>query len=227
MTCRRFALIFLGIAWVNVAWGAGRVPGRSSDPLLTEEQQWRAEGFRLALGADRWTALGANGAPGATGFSFRLEPSYRFAENLSLGLGLRYTVLTQTLEGLNFSATARARWHASNALRLFVGAGFVSSVGVSGVSERDATFTPLSCDGHGLAAESGIEYLWIVGPAFATGPALTFDLVNIDCGPDPDFLSTDATAAAEEAPSTAGALNPDAKEAWHFAWTLGWRLQWR
>ena len=91
--------------------------------------------------------------------------------------------------------------------------------GASLIASRDATDdeTLAECSGGGWAANLRVEYLFVVGPLFATGPHMQAGTAWTRC------------AAAMRGATDNDTGEPIELRQWwtHWFWSLGWGLVWR
>ncbi|MEE8408669.1 MAG: hypothetical protein V3T05_03595 [Myxococcota bacterium] len=73
-----------------------------------------------------------------------------------------------------------------------------------------------SCDGAGAAAVVRAEYLFVVGPLFASGPYIQGDLQRTRCEESTGSINVDT------------GLRVNTRQWWvHHGWNVGWWLTWR
>jgi hypothetical protein len=154
---------------------------RLSLPTQEDREAWRGPGLRVQLGLGYGLVEGSGPA-----FSFRspsvmLRPSVRLDRYWALGVGMLYGTAPN---GLRWSVTAEPTFYPWRDLAVSVGLGFggllvsnpnAPSGGLQGaavtVSRNTAGAEQLqSCDGSALTSVARVEYLFVVGPLFATGP---------------------------------------------------------
>jgi hypothetical protein len=154
---------------------------RLSLPTQEDREAWRNPGLRVQLGVGYGLVEGTGPA-----FSFRsqsvlLRPSVRLDRYWALGVGMLYG---RGPNGLRWSVTAEPTFYPWRDLAVSVGLGFGGLLvsdpnapsgtlqGATVTVSRDATATERlqSCDGSALTSVARVEYLFAVGPLFATGP---------------------------------------------------------
>jgi hypothetical protein len=154
---------------------------RLSLPTQRDVDAWRNPGLRVQLGYGYGIVQGSGSA-----FSFRsqtiiLRPSVRLDRLWALGVGMLYGTGPN---GLRWSITAEPTFFPWRDLAVSFGLGLggllVSDPKASPGTLQGSTVTVsrdlvageklTSCDGSALTAVLRLEYLFVVGPLFATGP---------------------------------------------------------
>jgi hypothetical protein len=150
-------------------------------PTQSAVDAWRNPGLRVQLGYGYGIVRGVGPA-----FSFRsqtalLRPSVRLDRYWALGIGLLYGTGPN---GLRWGGTLEPTFYPWRDLAVTVGAGYGGLL-VSDPNASSGTLqgTPVtvsrdlvagerltSCEGAALTALARVEYLFVVGPLFATGP---------------------------------------------------------
>ncbi len=195
---------------------------RVSQAPIDLEQAWEEVGFRMQLRFSYERLQAVLPAPTTPAFAVGIEPSYRLRERLSLGLGLRYSVLLGNWTGLRWNATTDATWHPAPGLSLGGGVGVGGIIGTrvayNVVHARDGSFETSEgpeasrlqeCSGHGLLALGRAGYLIVIGELFATGPVVQLDLQRTRCRGK--VLAGDARSEVW----------------WQPSWQLSWAFTWR
>lgn len=205
---------------------------RLSLPTEDDFEAWAKPGFQLQLGYAYGSFSGKSPEAPFNAHSVTLRPSVRIDRHWSLAGSFAYAVALGDLEGIRFGATLETVFHPLRALGLAVGLGYGGLVG-----DRPPTSSPegeffnagqesvgrtlvggekmFGCEGGGLVALARVEYLFVVGPLFATGPYLAADVQRTRCE---ESRGTD--------PETG---EPVAFVQWWLqgAWSAGWWLAWR
>jgi hypothetical protein len=154
---------------------------RLSLPTQTDVDAWQSPGLRVALGYGYGIVNGSGPA-----FSFRsqtvlLRPSVRLDRQWALGIAMLYG--TAPL-GVRWSVTAEPTFFPWRNLGIAAGIGYgglltsnpnAPSGTLQGAAETvSRTLTDgerlTSCSGSALTSSLRAEYLFVVGPLFATGP---------------------------------------------------------
>lgn len=209
---------------------------RSSESVDAAGDGWKGAGFRLGVGYRfdlRWST---DYPPNLEAHGFVIRPHYRLNRNWGLGVNLSYAIAGQTFSGLGWSLALETTFWPMEGLSFTLGAGYgglmvdcrktglcphtVSTdwAGVPLTQDR-----PLSadeqlgaCTGGGPVGILRVDYQWVLGPMFATGPFIQTHLQSNRCEYE------------------AGGVSPDTGESLHYYdwWTFagtsaGWWLTWR
>jgi hypothetical protein len=155
---------------------------RLSLPTQDDVDAWNNPGLRVALGYGYGSVSGTYPALSFRSHSFALRPSVRLDSSWSAGLTLLYGTGPN---GVRWSMTAEPTFHPWRQLSLSVGVGYgglsVSDFFRGGFYPSDAqevsrelgAAEPLSsCTGSALSSLARADYLFVVGPLFASGPFL-------------------------------------------------------
>jgi hypothetical protein len=156
---------------------------RLSLPTQSDTEAWAAPGLRLQLGYGYAVVRGAGPAWSFRSHSALLRPSVRLDERWAAGVALLYGTGPR---GVRWSVTAEPTFFLARQLALTVGLGY----GGLSVSDPAAPMGRLrgpdeavsrnlddderlqSCTGSALTSLLRIEYLFVAGPLFASGPFL-------------------------------------------------------
>lgn len=208
---------------------------RLSLPTEEDREAWAQPGFRVAIGIGQGSMTGAGSSPSFAPLSFSLRPSVRLDEWWSLGATFAYGVAASTLvQGLRWSATAGPTLHPWRGLAISFGMGLggldiwrhieVGDMprvpGFEGGESVSRTLDPDEllprCSGTAWSGVARIEYLFVVGPLFATGPFAQADLQWTRCEAQIGGISIDTG-------------HPVMGRQWwrHHGGVLGWWLAWR
>ena len=199
---------------------------RLSLPTEDDYSAWKRPGFRVALGYGRGQIYGLYEVPEGSTTSFLLRAGARLDEQWSLMGTVRYE---GAAGGLRYIGTIEPTFDIVPRLTLSVGlglAGFVIIDDMQPVPPADgvvATYTyddrdpPLGgCSGNGFAASARIAYSIIVGPIFATGPAISFGSQVTRC----------AEVLERSDPDTGRPI--ELEQYWyHNGFSFDWMLTWR
>lgn len=214
---------FGGVATVLVAVMGPSVANAADEPKIRESEYemgaaeaWAQEGFRIQLrfGTESLKPLEKSGVPGGA-WAIGVEPGVRLSRFWSLSANLRYSVLTDSLEGLRWSTTADLGFHP------YGGSFIAAGIGYGGLLANhwdDSGYR--ECDGHAVVALAKVGWLFAVGELFATGPVVQFDAQSTSCGNSVD------DSFDEE-----GFASPSARprSTWwsHRTLNLSWSVAWR
>ena len=155
------------LGWMLAAEAQADVVERESEIEVPASEAWQREGFRVQLRLGSGSATGAADAPNAGGMSFEVEPGVRLSRYWSLSSTLRYGAFEGgDFEALRWSTTADLSFHPWGGSFVAVGLGY------AGVSNFGGT--PVNCDG--ALALGRVGWLFALGPIFATGPQVQYDL---------------------------------------------------
>lgn len=162
---------------------------KSSLRTESDEELWRAPGFRLGLGLLYGQLAGREGAPSGRLFGPILRVGVRLDRDWSLMSTFQYASASAEdgLRGLRFAGTVEPTLHLSDQVSVALGLGFGGIVEdeYSRVApeprpfdlETSYTFpdagTPLrSCSGIGVAALARIDWMMMLGDSSKMGAAL-------------------------------------------------------
>jgi hypothetical protein len=195
---------------------------RTSDAPVDFDMAWLEPGFRMQLRFGYESLRGHPPAPPLPAFAVAIEPSYRLSEQLSLGLGLRYSVLLGDWTGLRWNTSGDFSWHPTPGAYVAVGGGYGGMLGERVQYEvdydEDGSYTTgdgpegsrlLSCAGHGVVALARAGFLFAVGDLFSTGPVLQADVQRTRC----------------KGTSLGGHLRTEVW--WQPSWQMSWAFTWR
>ena len=214
---------------------------RLSLPTEQDLALWRSPGIRIALGYGYGRFFGT--IPG-TDFSAHhviLHPDFRIDDEWSIAATATYTIAGQDLSALRWSVSLEPTWHPWKGLGLAVGVGYAGILGdrdassfvvmptdsysgsnveipVAPTRSRSALNQEVlqSCNGSGWNTLARVEYLFVAGPLFASGPFLQGDWQWVAC--EQDFGDVDeATGRSITITQWWG----------HRGVSLGWWVEWR
>lgn len=213
------------------AWADDAEPRfRLSLPTEEDFEAWRQPGFRVQLAYAFGGLRGQSLTPSMTAHSAELRLGVRLDEFWSLYGTFRYAVARGDRSGLRFSGTVEPTFHIIAGLSASLGvgiAGFVTGNSLGEVVPPDggvvASYTypttqpPLgACTGEGVMALARLEYLFVVGSLFSTGPAVQTGLQWTGCRQSLDAIDFDTGEGVE------------LKQFWtHHTWSFSWVLAWR
>jgi len=208
---------------------------RLSLPTEEDFQAWRSSGFRVQLGIGYGNAKGRGES--VADFSSTvliLRPQVRLDDAWSIAASFAYDLTGGDLDGLRWSAALEPVFHVVAGLSLSLGIGYAgidadrvggAPSGYQLVIERpDATVSReagpdealAECTGGGWLALGRVDYQFVVGPLFATGPFLRGDYRWTRC-------------SQEAGPTNNETGRPVEVRQWwqHASWSVGWLLTWR
>ena len=202
---------------------------RLSLPTKEDREAWREPGFRVQLGYAYGELFGIDGVPKGTTHSALVRVGARLSSDWSLYGAFRYAVLSGAHPGLRYTGTVEPTFDLIDGLRLTLGLGVGGFVipededpvlpeeGIVATYTYEDTSTVLgACSGAGVVAIARLEYAFVIGPLFSTGPALSTDASWTGCRQVIDRLEPDTG-------------RPVALEQYwhHHEVTLAWMLSWR
>jgi hypothetical protein len=202
---------------------------RLSLPTQEDRDAWRGPGLRLQLGYGYGPQRGAGPAASFDSHSIVLRPSVRLDERWAFGVGLLYGTGPV---GARWSVTAEPTFYLWRQLALTAGLGYGGMVvvnpapvvdagqGAGEVVSRDLRDDEAlsTCSGSALSALARLEYMFVVGPLFATGPFVQANAQWTRC---------QETAGNGTVDNETG--KPVVLSQWwrHRGLTFGWWLAWR
>jgi len=154
---------------------------RLSLPTEEDFEAWQAEGLRLELGLGRASLRGSGPAWSFTSTSVVLRPSVRLDERWALGGAASYG---GGPGGLRWSVNVEATFFIWQQLSVAAGIGY-GGLSVSDVNRSSGLLRGpdelvsrnlepgeelQSCTGSALSSSFRAQYLFVVGPLFASGP---------------------------------------------------------
>jgi hypothetical protein len=152
---------------------------RLSLPTQEDVAAWASPGLRVSLGFGLDRFVGSGPAWSWTGPSVTLRPSLRLDQRWGLGVAMSYG---SGPGGVRWSVTAEPTFTPWRQLAIGVGLGFAGlSVAKAGVRPAPPSVVSReleegeelgSCSGSALSSLVRVEYLFVVGPLFASGPFL-------------------------------------------------------
>ena len=154
---------------------------RLSLPTQGDLDAWRNAGLRVQLGFGYGIVQGTGPALSFRSQTVLLRPSVRLDRQWALGVGLLYGTGPG---GVRWSVTAEPTFFPWRDLAIAAGIGFggllISNPGASSGTLQGSAVTVSrdliagerlqSCSGSALTSVLRAEYLFVVGPLFATGP---------------------------------------------------------
>jgi hypothetical protein len=200
---------------------------RLSLPTEEDWELWRHDGLRVLIGYGYTSATGAGTALSYTGHTLFLRPQMRLDTWWTLGLDFNFVIATGHPSGLAVTALVEPVFHPIDGLSIAIGIGYatVDLVGTflpGGFPESETSRdVPASvefpaCDGTGVAATARIDYLFVVGPLFASGPFVSASAQSVKC----DLRAGNIDGETGEP--------VELHQEWrHRGFGLGWTLAWR
>jgi len=197
--------------------------------LPTEEDRelWARPGLRVELAVEGGLLAPNGPAPRIWGITFHLRTRLRIDRLWSMAATFGYTVARGSYTGVRWTALVEPIFHPIPSLGISLAAGYGGlSVGNPNVhfdpSAETASRTLASnerlsnCTGSAYVAQARVEYLFVVGPLFSTGPYLLADGQWTGC--TEGFGKTDRESGAQIA----------GRQWWlSLGGAVGWWLSWR
>jgi hypothetical protein len=164
--------------------------------LLTEKdfEAWAEPGFQLSLGYGQGRFTGHGPASGFSSTTFTLRPRVRLDEWWSLGATFAYSAAGSELFGLRWSATLEPTFHPWAGLAVALGLGYggldamLQGNGIPPARPPPVASHQLPADVELQGCEGGagvgllrVEYQFVAGSLFATGPYAQADLQWTRC----------------------------------------------
>lgn len=197
-------------------------------PTEEDDAQWLQPGFRMSLGYLRGHAHGLAAAPGLGTDAVEARFGARLDARWSLLANLQYA-LTRGKRGARFLGGIEPTVHLWRGLSLGVGVG-VAVVVLPRYRELDPSTATLvatrtvdpaedilgACSGDGVHAHLRLEYQFVLGERFATGPSARAGWLWVGCEEDLERTDPDSAKGVR------------LRQFWtHVDWSLGWVLAWR
>jgi hypothetical protein len=216
---------------------------RLSLPTEEEVALWRSPGIRIALGYGYGRFFGTRKSTNFSAHHIILHPDFRIDDEWSIAATATYTIVGKDLSALRWSVSLEPTWHPWRGLGLALGVGYAGILGernmqrpylgsaaipdysvpapddpVPPAHSRSALNKELltECQGSGWNTLTRVEYLFVAGPLFASGPFLQGDWQWVAC--QQTFGDIDADTG-----------KPIITTQWwgHRGISLGWWLAWR
>lgn len=200
---------------------------RLSLPTDEDRAIWLQPGIRVELaigGAHLW---GRGPAPTLSLVEFRVRARFLLEERWSLSAEFGYGIVVENVfSGLRWAATLGPTFHPVPPLGISLGLGYGGFAGAFGddrappsgvasrtLSDREALS---ACEGGGWVGRARVEYLFVVGQLFSTGPFISGDMQWTGC--EQGLGDVDRETG----------LRPAARQWWlHGGGSAGWWLSWR
>ena len=208
---------------------------RISLPTQADYEQWLEPGFRLALGYGygAYTHLEHSTDLRSHGISFR--PHLRLSEDWGLGATINYGISKgELVQGLRWATTVELTYYSFEQLGLTLGVGlgglwltcgddYYGQCQVYlelGRTEESRYLTERErisdCEGDGFVATARLDYQFVAGSNFASGPYLDVMAQSVRCSERTDKTSGDTGRPIE------------IWEYWsHIGMNIGWWFTWR
>lgn len=155
---------------------------RLSLPTEADADAWMEPGFLVQLGFSMGALRGTGAALSFPTTSFQLRPRVRIDRWWSLATTFSFSLVGGDFSGLRWSATIEPVFHPLRQLGIAVGVGY-GGLNVFGGGNDFGEFTGQEtitngahispCAGGALSTLMRADYLFVVGPLFATGPFVT------------------------------------------------------
>lgn len=178
---------------------------RLSLPTQADLDAWQEPGIRVTLGWIQGRQYGTGPAPDMAPLGAALRPWLRISPHWSVGATFSWQASAGGFEGLKWGATVEPSWHPWRGLALSLGLGYGGLLGrrpwqdredMDGPQERTVSRTLgddellSDCSSGGWLALARVEYQFVVGPLFSTGPFAQVDMQQTGCempvGNDPE-----------------------------------------
>jgi hypothetical protein len=200
-----------------------------SMPTEEDRSAWLQPGLRIDLGLEGGYLLGRAPSPKVWGPSLRVRARLRLDEWWSIAATLGYTIVRGPYEGLRWTGLVEPIFHPLPSLGVSLAIGY-GGLMVTEPSPRPPpnlgqeistrVFTSSEhlsgCTGGAWVGQARVEYLWVAGQLFSTGPYLLADSQWTAC--TMDLAKTDRETGA----------NVVARQWWlNLGGALGWWLSWR
>lgn len=206
---------------------------RLSLPTQADIDAWKEPGIRVTLGWIQGRQYGTGPSPDLAPLGAALRPWLRISPHWSVGATFSWQAVTDDdFMGLKWGATVEPTWHPWRGLALSLGLGYGGLLGgrygssdwdsgEEGASQRPVSRTlgddeSLSdCSSGGWLALARVEYQFVVGPLFSTGPFAQVDMQRTGCE---KAIGGDAETG-----------KPIVLRQWwmHRGFNFGWWLTWR
>lgn len=207
---------------------------RLSLPTQADLDAWKEPGIRVTLGWIQGRQEGMGPAPDLAPLGAALRPWLRVSPHWSLGATFSWQAVVDDFMGLKWGATLEPTWHPWRGLALSLGLGYGGILGGRyGAAEMDydeASQEPAQhlvsrtlgddesmseCASGGWLALARVEYQFVVGPLFSTGPFGQVDVQRTGC----------ETTVGNDVETG----KPIILRQWwmHRGFNLGWWLTWR
>lgn len=207
---------------------------RLSLPTQADFDAWKEPGIRVSLGWIQGYQWGYGPAPNFAPLGATLRPWLRISPEWSLGATFSWQATLGSLRGLQWSATLEPTWHPWRGLGVSLGLGYGGLMGFHARTPDDPfpVFPPrspdstvshtiadderiLNCEAGAWRALGRVEYQFVIGPLFATGPFAQIDVQRTGCIED-----------FGEEPETGKTI--ELRQWWTNAgFNLGWWATWR
>ena len=198
-------------------------------PTEDDRAAWARPGLRIELGIEGGLLAPTGPSPQLWGVGLRLRTRVRLDTQWSLAASFGYALARGSYDGFRWSALVEPTFHPIPSLGISLGVGY----GGLSVTKKDLGDVPsvtgelasrtlasnekmYTCGGSGWVGQARLEYLFVVGPLFSTGPYVVADGQWTGC--TETFTRTD--------PETG---QPAVGTQWwlHLGGGVGWWLSWR
>ena len=199
---------------------------RLSLPTEEDHDAWAKPGLKVQLGIGYGQLKGLGPAYDFSLYEARLQVRIRLSAKWSIATTLEYAPLTLAgvgAVGLGWSTTVEPIFHPTRALGLALGLGYGGVTFNDGVNARapetvsrtlDPTERMHSCTSGGLSAIARVDYLFVAGALFASGPYLEAKSLVGRCDQN---RGTDTETGLQVTLSQVW-TNGGAAAGWWFAW---------
>jgi hypothetical protein len=202
-----------------------------SMPTEDDRTAWLKPGPRVDLALEEGRLWGRGPAPLVTTTTAHLRLRMRIDRQWSIGLNAGYSVARGAYTGTRWSAVVEPTFHPLPSLGVSLGIGYGGlDVRLPTAPGRRGQGIPTefysrtlgdaekmyACSGGAWVSQARVEYLWVVGPLFSTGPYLQTDLQWTGC--QEKFTNIDRDT---------GQLAVGRQWWLHRGGALGWWFSWR
>ncbi len=200
-----------------------------SMPTEDDRAAWMQPGLRVELAVEEGYLLAVAPAPRMLGTTFHLRTRLRLDDSWSLAATLGYTLARGDYNGARWTALVEPIFHPLPSLGVSLALGFgglsLTQVKLPATMPDNSgeiasrTFADgehlYSCTGGAWAGQARVEYLWVAGPLFSTGPYFVADSQWTACTRElgPTDLETGAPVLGKQ-----WWLNLGAGIGWWFSW---------
>lgn len=208
---------------------------RLSLPTQADIDAWKEPGIRVSLGWIQGYQWSFGPGPSMSPLGATLRPWLRISPEWSLGATFSWQATLGSFLGLKWGATLEPTWHPWRGLAVSLGLGYGGLMGSNAwwVDAPDAMNPPgkvpdqtvshtladdeflANCEAGGWLALARVEYQFVIGPLFSTGPFAQADVQRTGCIED-----------YGEDPETGKTI--ELRQWWmHAGFNLGWWATWR
>lgn len=178
---------------------------RLSLPTQADFDAWKEPGIRVSLGWIQGYQWSFGPGPSMSPMGATLRPWLRISPEWSLGATFSWQATLGGFAGLKWGATLEPTWHPWRGLAVSLGLGYGGLMGNRFAIDPTAPRKPpdqtvshtiaddelmFLCEAGGWLALARVEYQFVIGPLFSTGPFAQADVQRTGCvddvGDDPE-----------------------------------------